>query len=75
MKELLSSSHDRRLEMAQAVNKLMEIVKSAGNSNGEIEFKKYVWEEKNYHKMKQESKKNKEVLKMFKTDRDKVIAN
>ena len=49
--------------MAQAVTNLAEILKPEGDSNGEIEFKKDVWEEnKSYHKMKHDPKKEKSCL-------------
>ena len=60
MKHLVSTSNKSRADMAQAVTNLAEILKPEGDSNGEIEFKKDVWEDKNsYCKMKHDSKKEK----------------
>ena len=46
MKHLVSTSNESRADMAQAVTNLAEILKSEGDSNREIEFKKDVWEDK-----------------------------
>ena len=76
VKELISASNDSRSDMAKAVTNLAEMVKPTGASNGEIEFKKDVWEDKkSYCKMKHDSKKDKAVLDMLKADRDEAIAN
>ena len=62
--------------MAQVVTNLAEILKLEGDSNGYIEFKKDVWEDKkSYHKIKHDSKKEKAVLDMLKVDRDEAISN
>ena len=74
VKELVSSSNDRRSDMVQAVTNLTEMVKPAGNLNAEIEFKKDVWEDKKtYRKMKHDSKKDMAVLNMLKVERDEAI--
>ena len=76
VKHLVSTSNDSRADMAQAVMIFSEMVKPAGDSNGEIEFKKDVWEDKKYYrKMKHDSKKYKAVLDMLKVDRDEAIYN
>ena len=76
VKHLVSTSNESRADMAQAVTNLAEILKPEGDSNGEIEFKKDVWEDKkSYRKMKHDSKKEKAVLDMLKVDRDEAISN
>ena len=58
VKHLVSASNESRADMAQAVMNLAEILKPEGDSNGEIEFKKDVWEDKKSdRKKKHDSKK------------------
>ena len=46
VKHFVSTSNESRADMAQAVTNLAEILKPEGDSNGDIEFKNDVWEEK-----------------------------
>ena len=58
VKHLVYTSNESRADMAQAVTNLAEILKPEGDSNGEREFKKDVWEDKkSYRRMKHDSKK------------------
>lgn len=70
MKHIVSTLDNSRADMAHALKNLAEMVKPAGDSNSEIEFKKDVWEDKkSYRKMKHDSNKDKAVLDMLKVDR------
>ena len=46
MQYLVSTSNTSRADMAQDVTNLVVMVKPVGDSNGEIKFKKDVWEDK-----------------------------
>ena len=65
VKHLVSTLNESRADMAQAITNLAEMLKPEGDSNGEIDFKKDVWEDKkSYRKIKHDSKKEKSVLDM-----------